>query len=323
MTQVVELSAPGGVQNLSLVSRDPGDPGPGAIRLRQTGAGVNFIDIYQRKGIYPLPMPAVLGVEGAGVVEAVGEGVTHIAVGDRIGYAGIVGGYAEARLLPAWRAIKLPDALPDTLVAGSLLRACTAHMLLHKVHPVTPQTTILIHAGAGGLASIVIPWARRLGARIIATASTAAKAERALAHGAEKVIVGRNAEIARDVREWTDGNGVDFTIDGIGEPTFRASLETTAKFGTFASVGQAGGELTSLSAKDLGPQRSLAFHTPSVMAYLADPVRYEAVAREAIQALQAGPQMPQQGPHFPLSDAWVAQSSLENGTTTGTPLIVI
>lgn len=322
MTQVVELTAPGGVNNLSLLTRDPGDPGPGEIRLRQTGAGVNFIDIYQRKGIYPLPMPAVLGVEGAGVVEAIGADVTDVAVGDRVGYAGIVGGYAEARLLPAWRATKLPDNFSDTLAASSLLRACTAHMLLCKVHAVTPGSTILSHAGAGGLSSIVIPWAKRLGARIIATASTEEKAERALAHGADKVIVGRDADIAGEVREWTDGRGVDFTIDGIGEPTFRASLEATAKFGTFASVGQAGGVLTSLSAKDFGPQRSLGFHTPSVMAYLSDQTRYKAVAKEAVEALLAGLQMPG-GPQFPLSDAGIAQSSLESGTTTGTPLLVI
>jgi NADPH2:quinone reductase len=322
MTQIIELSTPGGVKNLSLVSRDPGVPGSGEIRLRQTGAGVNFIDIYQRKGIYPLAMPAVPGVEGAGVVEAIGADVTHVTVGDRVAYAGIVGGYAEARILPAWRAVKLPDNLSDALVASSLLRACTAHMLLCKVHEITPGTTILIHAGAGGLASIVMPWARRLGARIIATASTEAKAERSLAQGAEKVIVGRDAEIAKEVRDWTDGRGVDFTIDGIGEPTFRASLEATAKFGTFASVGQAGGGLTSLSATDFGPQRSLAFHTPSVMAYLSEPVRYEAVIKEALEALQAGART-SKGPQFPLSDASVAQSSLENSTTIGTPLLVI
>ena len=322
MAQVVELIAPGGVDNLSLRSRDPGDPGPGEIRLRQTGAGVNFIDIYQRKGIYPLPMPAVLGVEGAGVVEAIGADVTDVAVGDRVGYAGIVGGYAEARLLPAWRATKLPDDLSDVLAASSLLRACTAQMLLRKVHPVMPGTTILFHAGAGGLASVVMPWARRLGARIIATTSTEEKAERALAYGADKVIVGRNADIAGEVRAWTDGRGVDFTIDGIGEPTFRASLEATAKFGTFASVGQAGGGLTSLSAKDFGPQRSIGFHTPSVMAYLADRTRYRAVAKEAIEALRTCPQLPR-GPQYPLSDAATAHSSLENGTTTGTPLLVI
>ena len=322
MTRIVALSAPGGVQNLSLVSRDPGNPDSGEIRLRQTSAGVNFIDIYHRKGLYPLAMPAVLGVEGAGIVEAVGDGVTQVAVGDRVGYAGIVGGYAEARLLPAWRAIKLPDDVSDALAASSLLRACTAHMLLCKVHPVTPGTTILIHAGAGGLASIVIPWAKRLGARIIATASTEAKAEYALAHGADKVIIGRNADIAREAREWTDGQGVDFTIDGIGEPTFRASLEATAKFGTFASIGQAGGALTSLSAADLTPVRSVAFHTPSVMAYLADSGRYEMVAKEALQSLQAGPRT-RLGPQFPLSDAGSAQSSLETGGTIGTPLLVI
>lgn len=322
MTRIIELSGPGGVQNLSLVSRDPGNPGPGEIRLRQTGAGVNFIDIYHRKGIYPLPMPAVLGVEGAGVVEAVGEGVDHVAVGDRVGYAGAVGGYAEARLLPAWRAIKLSEDVSDALAASSLLRAFTAHMLLYKVHKVTPGTTILIHAGAGGLASVVMPWAKRLGARIIATVSTEAKAEHALAHGADEIIIGRNAEIAKRAREWTDGRGIDFTIDGIGEPTFKASLDATAKFGTFASIGQAGGAIRSLSAADLSPQRSLAFHTPSVMAYLAEPARYEMVAKAVMDSLSIGPQSPP-GPQFPLTDAGAAQSSLEAGGTTGTPLLVI
>ncbi|MBL3565300.1 quinone oxidoreductase [Rhodovulum sulfidophilum] len=322
MPHVVELSAPGGVQNLSFVSREIGTPGPGEIRLRQTGAGVNFIDIYQRKGIYPLSMPAVLGVEGAGVVEAVGEGVTQFAVGDRIGYAGAVGGYAEARLLPAWRGLKLPQDVSSELAASSLLRACTAHMLLHKVHQVTPGTTILIHAGAGGLASIVMPWAKRMGARIMATVSIDAKADLALANGADTVIIGRNADIAGEARKWTDGLGVDFTIDGIGEPTFRASLEATAKFGTFASVGQAGGPLVTLSANDLGAQRSIAFHMPSVMAYLADPLRYEGVMRASIAALSAGPGRVV-GPKFALSDSSAAQSSLENGVTTGTSLLVI
>ncbi|WP_318246656.1 quinone oxidoreductase [Alloyangia pacifica] len=320
MTRMIELSAPGGVENLRVSSRDPGDPGPDEIRLRQTGAGVNFIDIYQRKGLYPLPMPAVLGVEGAGIVEAIGDGVTHLRIGDRVGYAGEVGGYAEVRLLPAWRALKLPAAVPDDVAASSLLRASTAHMLLHKVHTVTEGTSILIHAGAGGLASIVIPWARRLGARIIATASKEAKAEQAEAHGAEKVIIGRNAAIARDVLEWNEGRGVDLTIDGIGEPTFRESLEATAQFGTLASVGQAGGALTSLSAADLTPQRSIAFHAPSVMAYLADRSRYERISDEVLQSLRFASQT---GPKFPLVDAAAAQLALENGLTTGAPLLVI
>nr|WP_319390924.1 quinone oxidoreductase [uncultured Cohaesibacter sp.] len=322
MTQIVELSRPGSVQNLSLVARDPGMPGHNEIRLRQTSAGVNFIDIYQRKGIYPLPMPAVLGVEGAGVVEAIGADVTHVAVGDRVGYAGAVGGYSEARVLPAWRAIKLPSEVSDTCAAGSLLRAFTAHMLLYKVHAVSPETTILIHAGAGGLASIVVPWAKRLGARILATASTDEKAEVAYAYGADSVIIGRDADIAKAALDWTEGEGVDFTIDGIGEPTFRASLEATAKFGTFASIGQAGGALTSLTARDLCPLRSLAFHSPSVMAYLSDPVRYHAVATEVVNALIASSEGPKEI-QFPLSDAAAAQSALESGRTTGIPLLVI
>ncbi len=322
MNKVIELSRPGAVQNLSLVARDPGMPTHGEIRLRQTNAGVNFIDIYQRKGIYPLPMPAILGVEGAGVVEEIGDGVSHVAVGDRVGYAGAVGGYAEARILPAWRAIKLPEDISDSQAAGSLLRAFTAHMLLYKVHTVTLGTKILIHAGAGGLASIVVPWAKRLGAQVLATASTDEKADVALSYGADNVIIGRDANIAKAALDWTDGEGVDLTIDGIGEPTFRASLEATKKFGTFASIGQAGGALTSLTARDLNPLRSLAFHAPSVMAYLSDQARYNEVATEVVDALKASTETPRQV-QYPLSDAGAAQTALENGHTTGIPLLVI
>ncbi|SFO75724.1 NADPH2:quinone reductase [Cohaesibacter marisflavi] len=322
MNKVIELSGPGAVKNLSLVVRDPGMPRHGEIRLRQTFAGVNFIDIYQRKGIYPLPMPAILGVEGVGVVEEIGDGVSHLAVGDRVGYAGVVGGYAEARILPAWRAIKLPADISDSHAAGSLLRAFTAHMLLFRVHAVSLGTKILIHAGAGGLASIVVPWAKLLGARVIATASSDEKAQIAFGYGADTVIIGRDADIAKAVLDWTDGEGVDFTIDGIGEPTFRASLEATKKFGTFASIGQAGGALTSLTATDLSPLRSLAFHAPSVMAYLSDPVRYNAVTPVMIHALKASTEIPREI-LYPLSDAGAAQTALENGRTTGIPLLVI
>ncbi len=255
-------------------------------------------------------------------MEAIGEDVFHVSVGDRVGYAGLVGGYAQARLLPAWRAIPLPEGISSALAASSLLRAFTAHMLLHKVHNVTQGTTILMHAGAGGLASILMPWAKKLGARIIATASTEEKAEQALMKGAEKVITGRNAKIAKVVRDWTGDKGVDFTIDGIGEPTLQESLNATAKFGTVASIGQAGGALMSLSASSLGPMRSLAFHTPSVMAYLEDPTRYKMVAKEVLQVLKVTPAT-SVASHFPLADAGAAQTALEAGRTTGTPLLVI
>ncbi|MFV0411552.1 MAG: quinone oxidoreductase family protein [Paracoccus sp. (in: a-proteobacteria)] len=298
MTLAVELSAPGGVENLSVISRKLEDPGKGEIRIRQEGAGVNFIDIYQRTGLYPLPLPAILGVEGAGVIEAVGEGVAGLSVGDRVGYAGVVGGYAEARLLPAWRAIALPGGLFFEHAAASLLRAFTAHMLLRRVYPVGPGSTLLVHAGAGGLASLLIPWARRLGARVLATASSETKAARAIAHGAERVIVGRGADIAGAARDWTGGRGVDFTIDGIGGPTYQASLDATAKFGMFASIGQAAGAIADVSASDFGPGRSLAFSRPSVMAYLSDPATYRAAVPEVLQAVQAAAMT--DAPRFPL-----------------------
>lgn len=322
MNLTIELSAPGGIENLCARSRDPGDPGPGEIRLRQHGAGVNFIDIYHRTGLYPLPAPAIPGVEGAGEVEAVGENVKGLAVGDHVAYAGIPGGYAGRRLLPAWRAIKLPPALSTEIAASSLLRAFTAHMLLLRVFPVTQGTTLLVHAGAGGLASLLIPWARQLGAQVFATASSDAKAERARCHGAEQVIVGRNADIAKAVREWTGGKGVDFTIDGIGGPTFEASLNATAKFGMVASIGQAGGPIGSITLDSIGPLRSLALSRPSVMAYLADPATYMAAATEVLNVLQRHPPAPD-GPRFPLAKAAAAQHALETGATSGTPLLLI
>ncbi|MGD9916692.1 MAG: quinone oxidoreductase [Paenirhodobacter sp.] len=322
MSLTIELSAPGGIENLSATRRDPGEPGPGEIRLRQLGAGVNFIDIYQRTGLYPLPMPAILGVEGAGVIEALGPDVEGLAVGERVAYAGIPGGYAEVRLLPAWRAIPLPDALPTEIAASSLLRAFTAHMLLQRVYPVKHGTTILVHAGAGGLASLVIPWARQLGARVISTASSEEKADLSRRYGAERVIVGRNADIAQTVRDWTDGKGAEFTIDGIGGPTLEASLNATAKFGMIASVGQAGGPAGPITLDSLGPLRSLALARPSVMAYLADPATYKAAAPDVLRALQR-PSAVAPGPRFPLTEAAAAQHALETGATSGVPLLVI
>ena len=321
MTFCIELTAPGGVENLSLVRKRVGAPGFGEIRMRQRTAGVNFIDIYQRTGLYPLPLPAILGVEGVGEVEAIGEGVEGISVGDRVGYAGIPGGYAQRRLLPAWRAIPLPQTLPDAVAASGLLRAFTAHMLLKTTYNVTDGTNLLIHAGAGGLSSLVIPWAKRMGARVMTTTSSEAKAARAIKNGADQVIVGRNADIAKEVLAWTEGRGADYVIDGIGGPTFFASLNATAKFGMVASVGQAGGPIAPVCVEDLGPMRSLSFSRPSVMAYLANQARYKAVMPEIVEALSIGDGQ-FVGPQFDLKEAAAAQAALEDGTTMGAPVLL-
>lgn len=216
MSYAIQFAQTGEADVLQKVNVEPEDPGADQIRIRHSAIGLNFVDVYHRQGIYPLPLPAVPGVEGAGVVEAVGEGVTNVTVGDRIAYAGVVGAYAETRLLPAWRVVKLPDSLDFDLAGSTLLRGLTAFMLLHKVYPVSAGMVILVHAAAGGLGTILVRWAKSLGVEVIGTVSSLEKAQLARQAGADHVIVGRDVDLAVEVGKLTGGQGVHLAIDGIG-----------------------------------------------------------------------------------------------------------
>jgi NADPH2:quinone reductase len=317
MTRVVRVRTPGGVEQFEIADVELPPPAADEIRIRQTAIGVNFVDVYQRSGLYPMPPANVPGVEGVGVVERVGADVTSLSVGDRIAYAGApVGAYASERNLPAWRAIRLPSALSDAQVASVFVKGITAHMLLHRVYPVGPGTTILAHSAAGGLGQLLTRWAVHLGATVIGTVGSEAKAGIARQAGARHVIVGRDADFAARVAELTNGRGVDVAYDGVGGATLAKTLACIRPFGVVASIGQSGGPIPPLDVLDLGPRRSLMLARPSVMAYMNDTDAY-AVAAEAVLTAIAGDVLRVAGKAYRLSEAAQAHAELESGRTSG------
>ncbi|GBG01741.1 quinone oxidoreductase [Azospira sp. I13] len=318
----VRLQAYGDASALSVEAGVLPAPGPGEIRVRHTAIGVNFVDIYHRTGLYPLPaLPATLGVEAAGVVEALGPGVTELAVGQRIAYAGPpAGSYASARNLPAARAIPLPAAVADDTIASLLLRGITAHMLFAHVRRLQAGETVLVHAAAGGLGLVLVQWAKALGARVIGTVGSQAKAELALAHGLDHAILYREQDFVPAVRDLTGGEGVDYAIDGIGGQTLLATLGAVRPYGMAASIGQVAGDSGPLDLGQLGPARSIALSRPGVFRFMTDPARYREGAAATLAMLAAGLR-PQVGAVLPLAQAAQAHRLLEAGETVGALLL--
>ncbi|MEJ2623648.1 MAG: quinone oxidoreductase [Pseudolabrys sp.] len=323
MTKAIVLAAPGGPDQFALVEVDTPPPAPGEVQVRQTFSGVNFVDIYHRTGLYPLPgFPAVLGVDGAGVVEAVGDGVDSLAVGDRVAYAGLpTGGYIEIRNLPAERVVAIPATIDDRTAAAAMLRGVTAHMLLKRVHPVVANRTVLVHAAAGGLGLILTAWAKRLGARVIGTVGSPAKAELALSHGLDHAILYKETDFVADVRALTGGKGVDVAYDGIGADTLLKTFDAVRPLGMVASIGQAGGSLPDISLAELGPSRSLSLSRPSVFAYVNDLASYREATAALFAEIAAGLDI-SVGAELPLAEAARAHLLLENGETSGSILLV-
>src|SRR5581483_5483747 len=317
MTLVMQILEPGGPEAIEAAEISLPDPGHGEIRIRQTAIGLNFVDIYQRRGLYALPaLPGILGVEAAGEVEAIGAGVEGLRPGQRVAYAGTPGGaYAEARNIPAWRAIALPESVPDGTAAVAFARGVTAEMLMGTVYPVGHGTKVLVHAAAGGLGSLLVAWAKRRGARVIGTVGTEAKAEIARAAGADALVIGRDADFVAAVKNWTSGSGVDVAYDGIGGPTLLKTLDCVRPFGTVASIGEAGGQIPPIPVEEIGPRRSLNFARPSVMRYMSDPENYRRGAAAVLASLADGV-LPLLGPRYALKDAAKAQAELEAGATT-------
>lgn len=322
LNTIVQMTGVGGVENLEVGHRPSESPGTGTVRVRHHAIGVNFIDIYHRIGLYPLPLPAVPGVEGAGVVEAIGDNVTGFAIGDRVAYAGApVGAYAQTRIIPAARLIQLPEDITFRDAAASMLKGLTAHMLLTRTWPVRAGDTLLVHGAAGGLGSMLVRWAKYLGATVIGTAGSREKGEIALGYGADHIIVGRNADLASEVASLTDGLGVDYTIDGIGGDMLTKSLACTRRFGMVASIGQAAGPIPPIAVEEIGPIRSLSLARPSVMAYAADTTIYPKAAAALLEVMQRGITA-EIGDEYPLTNAPQAQADLEAGRTTGSLLLV-
>lgn len=318
----IEIAKPGGAEMLALGEVEPREPGAGEIRLRQHAIGVNFVDIYHRAGIYPLPaFPAVPGVEGAGLVEAVGEGVTNVKPGDRVAYAGLpVGAYASTRILPAWRAIPLPDSVGFELAAGSMLRGLTVAMLTKRVFSLKSGDTVLVHAGAGGLGQYFTRWVKHLGAKVIATVSSEAKADIARAAGADHVVVGRDADYVKAVMGFTEEKGADFIVDGIGGPAFAKNFQAIRPFGVVASVGQAAGPIDPLPVSALSARASC-LARPSVIAYVNDPATYRQAASAVFDMMAQGIGA-SVGATYPLSQARQAHEDMEAGKTTGSLILL-
>lgn len=317
----IRIGRQGGIDAFAAERLALAPPGEGEVRIRQLAVGVNFLDVYHRGGAYPLPaLPATLGVEAAGVVEALGPGVDGLAVGQRVAYAGLLGAYAAARNVPAWRAVPLPEAVDVDTAAGALLRGMTAHLLLHHVRRVGPGDTVLVHAAAGGLGLVLVQWARALGARVIGTAGNRDKARLALEHGAERVVLYREEDFVAAARAFGGGQGVDYAIDGIGGPTLLRSFDAVRPFGMAASIGQAGGTPEPVDLLQIGAPRAIAFSRPSVMRLAADPVLYRDAAQAAIGRLADGLRVPI-GATLPLARAGEAHRLLEAGGVAGAVLL--
>ncbi|AZN96124.1 quinone oxidoreductase [Mesorhizobium sp. M9A.F.Ca.ET.002.03.1.2] len=322
MTLKIAMTAVGGVEVLKPVRADLPPPSADEVRLHHTAIGVNFVDIYQRMGLYPVPaMPAVLGVEGAGVVEAVGANVKMLRPGDRVAYAGLpLGSYAEARNLPANRLVRIPDGVDDHIAAAAMLRGVTAHMLLYRVYPVRPGMVVLVHAAAGGLGLILTQWAKRLGATVIGTVGSHEKADLAMSHGLDHALLYRETDFVAQVRRLTDGGGVDVAYDGVGGETLTRTLDAVKPFGMIASVGQASGTLPAIALGELGPRRSLSIARPSSFAYANDTVSYALATASLFEELGRGLKI-NVGLELPLVDAAQAQAQLEIGATVGSILL--
>jgi len=322
-TRAIRIHAPGGPEALVLDTVTLAEPGPGEILVRQRFAGVNFVDIYHRTGLYGAPaLPAGLGVEAAGEVERVGPDVTGFREGDRIAYAGLpAGGYAERRILPAARAIRLPDSVGFDTAAAVLVRGLTAHMLFERVRPLRPGDIVLIHAAAGGLGLIATQWAKRRGATVIGTVGDARKAALARAHGVDHTILYRETDFVAAARAATGGRGADMAIEGIGGDTLLRTFDAMAPYGLIASVGQVGGSLPTIDVGELGPARSIALARPSVLRhYLPDLAIYPRAAAEVLAEVAAGLR-PVIGAMYPLAEAAEAHRALESGGTTGSVLL--
>jgi NADPH2:quinone reductase len=318
MTKAIRFAKVGGPEVLELQDVDLPPPGAGEARVRHTAIGVNFIDIYHRTGLYKMPLPAGLGMEAAGVVDAVGPGVTRVAPGDRVAYAsGPAGAYSEASNVGETRLVKLPEGVPDDVAAASLLKGMTAHYLLRRTHPVKPGEPILFHAAAGGVGMIAVQWAKALGAVVIATVGSPEKVAFAQRLGAAHVIVTKTENIANRVREITGGKGVPVVYDSIGRDTFMASLDSLAPLGLFVSFGNASGPVPPFEPQLLSQKGSLFFTRPTLAHYVSTPAELDTAAGELFSLIANGTIRIRPPQKFPLSRAADAHRAIESRQTQG------
>jgi NADPH:quinone reductase len=325
MPKAIRIHQHGGPEVLKWEEVDPGAPGSGEALVRHEAVGLNFIDVYHRSGLYPLPaLPATPGLEAAGVVQAVGEAVTEVAVGDRVAYAGVPpGAYAEVRRIPSHRLVKLPPEISTRQAAAMMLQGMTARYLLKGCWHVGPGTTLLIHAAAGGVGLIVCQWARHLGATVIGTAGSPEKAELAKAHGCQHPIVYTREDFAARVREITNGKGVDVVYDSVGQATFVKSLDCLRPMGMMVSFGQSSGPLPPFDLAVLSQKGSLFLTRPTLMTYTARREDLLAHAHDLFEVVRSGAVKVEVNRTYPLSEAARAHRDLEGRRTTGSSVFTL
>ena len=323
MARVARIEQHGGPEVIRWVDVDLPDPGPGEVRIRSTAVGINFIEIYQRTGLYPLKLPSGLGGESVGVIEAVGPGVTGFAAGDRVGTFGpAIGSYASHRNLPAEQLIKLPDDVDDQTAAAVLLKGGTTEFLIERCARVQPGWTVLVHAAAGGVGQLAVGWLKHIGATVIGTVGSADKAERAKRAGADHVIQYKEHDIAETVRELTGGKGVDVSLDGVGASTWEASLKSVRPRGMIVSYGNASGPVTGVNLGLLAQKGSLFVTRPTMFHYYATAEDRAAGFARVFAMLRAGAIKPEIGQVFALEDAAEAHRQLEAGKTEGASVLL-
>ena len=326
MPRAIQISAFGGPEQLQLVDLPVGEPGPGEIRIRHHACGLNFIDIYQRTGLYPNPLPLTLGMEAAGIVEAVGPGVTHLRVGDRAAYASNPpGSYSEARVMPAKIVVRLPEGIAFDTAAGMMLKGLTAQYLLKKTLPVQGLQQgdhVLFHAAAGGVGLIACQWARALGLQLIGTAGGPAKCALALEHGAAHVIDYTREDFEARVKEITNGQGVKVVYDSIGKDTFEGSLNCLRPFGLLASFGNASGPVPPFSPGMLGTRGSLYLTRQTLFTHIATREATQAMADELFEVVGSGAVKIRIDQRYALADAAQAHRDLEARKTTGSTVLM-
>lgn len=289
MARTVIIEAHGGPEVMKLIDRPVGEPGPGEIRIRHMACGLNFIDIYQRTGLYPLPLPAALGMEGSGVVEAVGPGVTHLKPGDRAAYAAnLPGAYAEARVMPAAQVCPLPEGIGFDEGAAMMLKGMTVHYLFRRTTPLKAGDTVLFHAAAGGVGLIACQWARAEGITLIATAGSDEKCRLALDHGAAHAINYRSEDFVARVKELTGGKGVDVVMDAVGKDTFDGSLDCLKPLGMLISFGNASGKVPPFDIGILAAKGSLKLTRQTIFTHIADHATCQQMARELFDMVLSG-----------------------------------
>ena len=326
MAKAVRFYEAGGPDVLRIEDVAVGEPGAGQVRIRHKAVGLNFADTYFRAGLYPVPLPNGIGVEAAGIVEAIGEGVANVVVGDRVTYTGFIntlGAYSTERVIPAAPLIKLPAGISCETAAAMTMRGLTSAYLMRRIWPLKSGDTILLHAAAGGVGLIVSQWAKLLGLSVIGTVSSEAKADVARKHGCDHVILYTREDVAKRVRELTNGAGVAVVYDSVGKDTFAGSIDSLRKRGLLVCVGTASGPVPPIDATQLAIKGSVYVTRPALADYIADPAEKTALALELFEHVAAGRIRIEINQRYELQDAAQAHRDLETRKTTGSSIFVV